>query len=164
MNILDIILLLCFIPALIQGMRKGFISQAIAIIAVVVSVWVSFEFATMLGEWIGQWITASEQVLKVIAFALILIGVSVGINAVGRLLEGIINIIMLRWLNKLLGAVFALMKAGLIVGLVIMAVTSLNNTFHIIPEEFFQGSVIYPPIKDMAYTVFPYLKEMFFWN
>ena len=56
------------------------------------------------------------------------------------------------------------LKAGLIVGLVIMAVTSLNNTFHIIPEEFFQGSVIYPPIKDMAYTVFPYLKEMFFWN
>ena len=164
MNILDIILLLCFIPALIQGMRKGFISQAIAIIAVIVSVWVSFEFATMLGEWIGQWITASEQVLKVIAFALILIGVSIGVNAVGRLLEGIINIIMLRWLNKLLGAAFALLKAGLIVGLVIMAVTSLNNTFHIILEEFFQGSVIYPPIKDMAYTVFPYLKEMFFWN
>lgn len=164
MNILDIILLLCFIPALIQGMRKGFISQAIAIIAVVVSVWVSFEFATMLGEWIGQWITASEQVLKVIAFAVILIGVSVGINAVGRLLESIINIIMLRWLNKLLGAVFALLKAGLIVGLVIMAVTSLNNTFHIIPEDIFNGSVIYPPIKDMAYTVFPYLKEMFFWN
>ena len=164
MNILDIILLLCFVPSLIQGLRRGFINQAIGIVSIILSVWLSFEFATYISEWIAQWITASDQVLKVIAFVIILAGVSIAVNALGRLLEGLFNFIMLGWLNKLLGAVFALLKAGLIVGLVVMAVTSLNNTFHIIPEEFFQGSVIYPPIKDMAYTVFPYLKEMFFWN
>lgn len=164
MNILDIILLLCFIPALLQGLRKGFISQAISIVAIIVSVWLSFEFATLLSEWIAQWITASDQVLKIIAFAIILIGVSVGIHTLGRMLEGVFNFILLGWLNKLLGAIFSLLKVGLIVGLVIMAVSSLNNTFHIIPEEILSGSVIYPPLKEMAYTVFPYLKEMFFWN
>lgn len=35
MNILDFIILLCFIPAVINGLKKGFIAQVMAIIALV---------------------------------------------------------------------------------------------------------------------------------
>ena len=73
MNILDIILLICFIPALIQGIRKGFIAQAISIISIGAGIWASARFADVVSAWVAQYITASEQVLKVVAFALILV-------------------------------------------------------------------------------------------
>lgn len=164
MNIVDIILLICFVPALVQGLRKGFISQVIAIISIIAGVWVSARFTASASTWLSQYIEGSEQVLKVISFALIFIAVIAVLAILGRLLEGTVKLIMLGWLNRLLGMVLSLVKAGLIVGLVIMAFCSLNNTFSLVSEEVLNGSVLFPPLKNMAYTVFPYLKELLFWN
>ena len=164
MNILDIILLICFIPAAIQGFQKGFISQVIAIISIIAGVWLSVQFASEVTVWLAQYIQGSEQVLKVVSFALIFIAVIAGLALLGRLVEGTVKLIMLGWLNRLLGVVFSLVKAALIVGLVIMAFCSLNNTFHLVSEDVLNQSVLFPPLKNMAYTVFPYLKDLLFWN
>ena len=93
-----------------------------------------------------------------------MIGVFIAIGLICRLLEGILNIVMLGWLNKLLGIAFAFLKTALIIGLIIMLFNSLNNTFHIVQEEKLAESVLYGPLKNLAYTVFPYLKEMLFWK
>lgn len=164
MNILDIILLICFIPAVIQGLRKGFISQAISIVSLVLGIWLSARFASAVSSWIGQWITASGQVLEIVAFALILILVFLGLGAIGKLIEATIKLVMLGWLNRLLGVVFALLKTMLIVGLVIMAFNSLNVTFGFVKEEVLNQSMLYPPLKNLANDVFPYLRDMIFWN
>lgn len=160
MNILDIILLICFIPALVQGIRKGFIAQAISIISIIVGIWASARFADVVAAWVAQYITASEQVMKVVAFALILIVVFFLLGLLGKALEGIFNFVLLGWLNKLLGVVFALLKTALIVGLIIMAFSSLNDTFHLVKEEVLNESVLYPPLKKVAFDVFPYIKDM----
>lgn len=164
MNTVDIILLICFIPALVQGFRKGFISQIIAIISIILGAWLSFRFASEVSVWLAQYITGSEQILKIIAFALILTAVIIGLTLLGKLLESTFELVMLGWLNKLLGAAFSLVKAGLLIGLAIMVFCSLNNTFSLVSEEVLKESVLFPPLKDLAYTVFPYLKELLFWN
>ena len=160
MNILDIILLICFVPAIIQGFRKGFIAQAIAIISIVVGIWASARFANIVTAWIGQYITASEQVLKVVAFAMILIVVFLVLAALGKMLEGVFRIVMLGWLNKLLGVAFSLLKMVLIIGLLIIAFTAVNDTFKFVQESVLNESVLYPPLKKLAFEVFPYLKEI----
>ena len=164
MNILDIILLVCFVPALIQGFRKGFISQVIAIISIIAGVWLSFRFATVVSAWLGQYVQGSEQILDIASFALIFIAAIAGLAVLGKLIEGAVKLVMLNWLNRLLGILFALLKTGLIIGLCIMVFCSLNNTFQFVNEETMNSSVLFPPLKNMAYTVFPYLKELFFWN
>ena len=160
MNILDIILLVCFIPAIFQGIRKGFIAQAVSIISIVLGIWASARFANIVSGWISQYITASEQVLRLVAFALILVLVFLALAALGKLLEGVFKLVMLGWLNKLLGVVFALLKTGLIVGLLIMAFSSLNDNFKFVQESVLNESVLYPPLKKLAFEVFPYLKDM----
>ena len=164
MSILDIILLICFIPAVIGGLRKGFISQVISIISIIAGIWVSYEFSSVVGEWIGQYIEASEKVMKLIAFAVIMIGVFIVLGIVGKFLEGILNLVLLGWLNKLLGVAFSLLKTALIVGLLIMLFSSINNNLHIVSEEVLAESVLYGPLKDLSYTVFPYLKSFIFWK
>ena len=164
MSILDIILLICFIPALVQGLKKGFISQVIAIVSIVVGVSVSLKFANIAGAWLAQHIDASGEILKITAFALILIGVFIVLGLLGKLLEKILKLVMLNWLNKLLGVLFAFLKTALIVGLMIILFNSLNETFHFVEESALADSVLYPSLKHMAYIVFPHLKEIFFWN
>ena len=160
MNILDIILLLCFVPAIFQGIRKGFIAQAVSIISIILGIWASAHFADVVSGWIAQYITASEQVLRLVAFALILVLVFLVLAALGKMLEGVIKLVMLGWLNKLLGVVFALLKTGLIVGLVIMAFSSLNENFKFVQESVLNESILYPPLKKLGFEVFPYLKDM----
>ncbi len=164
MNILDIIILICFVPAIIQGLRKGFISQVVAIISIIAGVWLSSRFASAASAWIAQYIQGSEQVLKLVSFALIFIAVILVLTLLGKLLEGIIQFVMLGWLNRLLGLVFALLKVGLIVGLFIMAFCSLNSTFEFVNEETLNSSVLFPPLKSLAYSIFPYLKELLIWQ
>jgi len=160
MNILDIIILICLIPALIQGLRKGFISQAISIVSVIVGIWASARFANLVADWVAQYITASEQVIKVVAFALILVVVFIALGLLGRLLENILNFAFLGWLNKLLGVIFSLLKAFLIIGLIILAFNSLNNAFGLVKPEVINDSVLYGPVKNLADTIFPYIKNM----
>ena len=164
MNIIDIILLICFIPAVIQGIRKGFISQVISIVSLILGIWMSARFASVVSSWLSQWITASGQVLEIVAFALILIVVFLVLGALGKLIEATIKLIMLGWLNKLLGVVFSVLKTGLIVGLIIMAFSSLNDTFSLVKPETLSQSVLYSPLKNIADDVFPYLRDMIFWN
>ena len=164
MSIVDIILLICFVPALISGIRKGFISQVISIVSLIGGVWLSYEFSEPVGAWLSQHIEATENVLKLISFTIIMIAVFAVLALVGKLLEGIINFVMLGWVNKLLGVVFALLKTGLIVGLVIMLFCSLNNSLHLVSDEVLAESVLFTPLKNAAYTVFPYLKSLIFWN
>ncbi|MBE6227615.1 MAG: CvpA family protein [Bacteroidales bacterium] len=164
MSILDVILLICFIPALIQGLKKGFISQVISIVSLIAGVWMSFEFSTAVSAWLAQYVEASEKLLKIASFAIIMIGVFIILGIVGKSLEGILKFVMLGWLNRLLGVVFAFIKTGLVIGIVIILFNSLNNSLNLVSEETLAQSVLYPPLKDMAYTIFPYLKEIFFWN
>ena len=164
MNTLDVILLICFLPAIIQGFRKGFISQVIAIVAIIAGAHLSLRFSPEAAQWMGQYIHASQQILKVTSFALIFIASAIVLNMAGRLTEGMMKLVMLGWLNKLLGVAFSLIKAGLIVGLAIMVFCSLNNTFNFVSEDILKESVLFTPMKDLAYTVFPHLKELFFWN
>ena len=161
MNILDIIILICLIPAIIQGIRKGFISQAISIASIILGIWLSSQFANVVGEWIAQYISVSEQALKLISFAVILVGVSLALSALGKLIESLLGAIMLGWVNKLLGLAFALAKTILILALISMLFQSVITTFQITQPAIVTESVLYPYLKDISDTVFPFIKYLF---
>ena len=160
MNILDAIILICLIPAIFQGIRKGFISQAISIISLIAGIWASARFADIVTLWASKYITASEQILKIVAFVIILVVVFLVLGLIGRLLESILKFAFLGWLNKLAGVIFSLMKALLILGLVITVFSSLNNTLQLVKPELIADSVLYQPLKDAADAIFPYIKNM----
>ena len=155
MNILDIIILICLVPSLIQGLRKGFISQANAIISIIAGVWASAKFANVLGVQLAEYITASEQILKIVSFAIILTLTFLVLGVLSRMLESIVNFVMLGWVNKLLGAAFAFVKGVLILGLILNIITTLSGG--IVNSEVFSESALYPVINSIANTIFPYI-------
>lgn len=161
MNILDIVLLVCLIPAVIQGLRKGFIAQVVAIISLVLGGWLAYRFSSAVTEWLGQWISASGPALNIIAFILIFAIVVTLLFLLGKILEASIKIILLGWLNKLLGLVFSLFKYVLVIGLLIIIFDSINGKFGLVSDEFLDSSFLYSGIRSISWSVFPYLKSLF---
>ncbi len=162
MNIIDIIILVCCIPALFHGFSKGFVSQAISLIALVLGVWLSFKFSVPFGDWLKSFADLPGTVLHIIAFALILTIVMLVLTLIGKAIEKVVKLAMLGWLNKLLGIVFALLKAVLIIGLVIIIFDAIYNLVPFVSSDTLNESVLYNPIKSIANTVFPFLKELIF--
>lgn len=162
MNIIDIIILVCCIPALFHGFSKGFVSQAISLIALVLGVWLSFKFSVPFGDWLKSFADLPGTVLHIIAFALILTIVMLVLTLIGKAIEKVVKLAMLGWLNKLLGIVFALLKAVLIIGLVIIIFDAIYNLIPFVSSDTLNESVLYNPIKSIANIVFPFLKELIF--
>lgn len=161
MNILDIVLLACLIPAVIQGLRKGFIAQVVAIISLILGGWLAYRFSSALTGWLGQWIEAPAAAMNIISFIIIFAIVVTLLFLLGKILEASIKIILLSWLNRLLGLIFALFKYVLVLGLLTVLFDSINGKFNIVQESYLSSSVMYSGFRSIAYSIFPYLKSLF---
>ena len=156
----DIIILICFLPAIISGIMKGFIEQAIALVSLILGAWLAFKFSTVVSGWLQPYFEVSETVLNVISFAVIMVAVVLILFVLSKILTGVTKLVMLGWLDRLLGLVFALLKAGLLIGIAIILFDTLNVKFEFVEEKVLDESVLYAPIRDIAYVIFPYLKEL----
>lgn len=159
MGTLDIILVVCFIPAIIRGISKGFVEQVVALISIFAGAWLGFHYGSVIAEWAAPYLNISDNLLRIISFVAVVLVAVIILNLIGRLIAKTLKLAMLGWMDKLLGLVFALLKAALIIGLVIILFDALNAQFSLVRTEVLDESVLYKAIKSIADTVFPYLKD-----
>ena len=164
MNTLDIILIICLSAALIEGLVRGFTEQIIALVSIIAGTWAAFKFSQLVCSMLQPYLQISEKVLYVIVFVLMIVVVILLLRLLGKVIKASIKFVMLGWLDRLLGALFALIKVSLIIGIVIILFNTINSSFHIVSESVMENSVIYGPMKRFAYGVFPYFKELLFKN
>ena len=162
MATLDIILLICFIPGIIRGISKGFLEQALSLAGIVLGVWAAFKFSALVCGWLKPYLSLSDTTLNVVAFALILIAVSIVVLLVAKLLTKVLEMSMLGWLDKILGLAFALVVNGLLLGVFIILFDTLNLKFGFVKPEVLDASIVYTTLRDLSCLVFPYLKAFFF--
>ena len=67
---------------------------------------------------------------------------------------------LLGWLDKLAGIIFALIKYAFIFSILIYLLESLNELFKFLPKETLDNSVLYGYLSKVAPVVFPYLKNL----
>jgi len=162
MGTLDIIILVCFLPAIYIGIKKGLIVQLLAIVSIVFGAWLSFHFAEQLSAWAAGWLQIPDAVRKVLAFIVIFAATSAALSLLGRIIQKTIKIALMGWLDRVLGLAFAIINCLLIVGLIIIAFNNINAHLNLVSQDVLDQSVLYNPIKDIAYSVFPYFKELIF--
>ncbi len=160
----DIIVLACLLAALCIGIKKGFIAQVISLVALCLGVWLSVKFSAPLGQWLSGWTSLEGNVPRIIAFILISCVTSLGITLLGKVLETIVKVVLLGWLNRLLGAILAVFECLLILCILLMVFDALNETFSFVKNEYLASTKFYGPLKSMSYAIFPYMKELFFWK
>lgn len=160
MNILDIIILICFIPALVQGISKGFSQQLASLVAIFAGIWAGVSFADRTALWLGTVVTARPSILHAAGFIIAAVITIIAVTILGRLLSRFMSITMLGWADKLLGIVFALCKAFLLIGIAILLFDSLNSTFYLVKAETLDESALYTSIRDFCNLLFPKIRSL----
>ncbi|MBO4466186.1 MAG: CvpA family protein [Bacteroidales bacterium] len=162
MGVLDIVLLVIFIPAIIRGITKGFIEQLAALLSIFLSAYVAYLFADKVGAWLSQWITInSPTALYIISFVVVIILCVLVMNLAAKVLSKVIDAISLGWLNRILGFVIAIFNTALVLGILFVLFNDLNEKYLHLSTQFMQDSTIYAWIHKLTEMVFPYLEGLF---
>lgn len=114
MNWLDIVIIVAIAIAILIGLRIGIIKAVLSLAGLIVGVILAGRYYAPLSEWLSFIPQASAA--KIVAFAIILIGVMVIAGVLASLLKWAASAIMLGWVNRLGGAVFGLVLGAIFCG------------------------------------------------
>ena len=162
MEVIDIIILCAFLPSLYFGIKSGLVRQIVSLCVIILGISLSMKFTNIAAEWLLQFIDINPKWMTIISFTLIFITVALLLNLIGKIIEKVIQISMLGWLNRLLGLILSLFKVSLIVALCVVLLDNVNSMMSIIPNNEIDNSVLYEPMVKYANTIFPYLKSLFY--
>ena len=160
MGVVDIVILCCFVPALYFGIKNGLVRQLVAVAVLYFGITLSLRFCPQVAQWITEHVNMTDFWAKTVSFILIFFVVSLVLSLLGKLVEKIIQISLLGWLNKLLGIVATLFLFALALSAIVYFVDSANNMLEFIPKEKLEESRFYPMLLDLAKDLFPRLKEL----
>ncbi|MDD2490867.1 MAG: CvpA family protein [Bacteroidales bacterium] len=160
LNTVDVIILICLIPALFAGFMKGFVRQAAAVMALILGIWAGYHFSDFVSSKLINWINVEQNLLNIISFAIIFIGVLLLVNLAGKAVESLVKLVLLGWLDKLMGIIFALIKYAFILSVLVYLLESLDELFQFLPKETIDDSLLYGYLSKIAPAIFPYLKNL----
>lgn len=161
MGVIDIVIVCCFLPVLYFGIKNGLVKQLVAFAVVYFGIRLSLRFATPVAAWVVEHVHLSEFWAKAVSFILIFFAVALLLSLFGRIIEKIIKISLLGWLNKLLGIVMTFCIFALLISVIVYFVDSANDLLDFIPKEKLEESRFYPALLDLSKEVFPHFKELF---
>ncbi len=111
MNWLDIVLTVILIVAIAGGLKTGLIKAALSLAGLIVGVILAGRFYVPLSELLS--FIPQAGVAKVVAFAIILVGIMVIASVAALFLKWVASVTMLGWVNRLGGAIFGLLLGAI---------------------------------------------------
>jgi len=159
MSVLDIILLALLLLGLIGGFRKGFFVEVASLVALIAGVYGAIHFSNFAGDFLMDKVDWNEKTVNIIAFAITFIVIVLVIALAGKALTKLADFAALGILNKLLGALFGLLKMAVILSVILIIFDSFNTTLPFADEEDLEDSTFYEPIRSLVPTIFPIILE-----
>ena len=114
MNLLDIAIIVVLAIATVIGLRIGIIKAVLSLAGLIVGVILAGHYYTSLSEQLT--FISPAGVAKIVAFAIILIGIMIMAGVLARFLKWATSVMMLGWVNHLGGATFGLALGSILCG------------------------------------------------
>jgi membrane protein required for colicin V production len=158
MNYLDIIIAILLLISTITGFKKGFIHQLASLAALFLGIFLAAKFSKLITPFLQQHFTSSLNVTKVLAFVIIFIVVIILVHILGKILEKTFDEIELGPLNKIVGAIFSLVKMLLIISSIMILLKLSIIKFSWPAPTDREKSYLYKPIESIVPAIFPYFE------
>jgi membrane protein required for colicin V production len=123
MNFFDIIVIVILGYCLIRGAFRGLVKELSSIIGVFGGFFGAYTYYPVLAKPLSKWI-ANVGHLNLLSFLIIFCGVFIIISILGIIINYLLKIVFLSWLDRVSGAMFGAMKGILIVSVLLIALTA----------------------------------------
>ncbi len=148
MNIIDIVLIIPIIWFAYQGFKRGFVIELASLVALILGIYVALYFSGYAANFLVNNLNMGPKYLTVVSFIITFIVIVFLVYMVGRILERVINMVALGFINKIAGGAFGILKAVVFMSIVLMIINHFNDEF--ISAEKKDGSMLYTPIEGIA--------------
>ena len=133
MNWLDIAIVVVIAIATITGLRTGLIKAVLSLAGLIVGVILAGLYYIPLSYHLT--FVTDENIARIAAFAIILIGVMIIAGVLAALLKWAASIVMMGWLNRVGGAVFGLALGAILCSALLAALAKLPSIENTITES-----------------------------
>jgi len=155
MNTFDVIIAALLVFGFIRGLLKGLFVEVASLIALVAGIYGAIHFSYFVGDLLAEKVSWDERYITIVSFAITFAIIVLVIALLGKMLTKMADFAALGLLNKILGGVFGALKIGLILSIILLVFTKLNNTIPFISDDQKEESILYEPVKNLAPTLFP---------
>ncbi len=157
MNYIDIIIAIPLVWGFIRGLSKGFIIEIASLIALIVGIWAGIHFSDFVCSLLGSNFGWDSSYVPLVAFIIIFIIIIIAVFVIAKLLEKVINIIALGFINRLAGAVFGALKYAVILSILILIINKYDSKGNFLKQEVKDGSILYHPVGKLVPMMIPKL-------
>jgi membrane protein required for colicin V production len=146
MNIFDIITALFAIIALLNGWRKGFISQLCSLVGILGGIALAITFNGEVGALFG----IDPAYVKPVGFIITFLVTSIAMSFIAKIVGSLFSAIGLGGLDSLLGVALSMLKYALVLSVLFVAVEKFNKEVNFIKPRHFTESKCFKPISALS--------------
>ena len=155
MSWLDLVIVVVLAVGAFFGLRMGIIKAVLSLAGVIVGVVLAGQYYVALAD-VLPFFSETSSAAKIVAFAIILIGVMIVAVVLARLLKWAASVMMLSWVNHLGGAVLGLALGAIFCGALLAIWVKWLGAGDVITE-----SMIAPVLLDKFPMVLALLPDEF---
>ena len=152
MNFFDIIILIITILSFIKGVFKGFISELATLAALILGIVGSMFFSGLVAKWLSDFV--STGLIPVVSFLVLFTGIVIAVHLLSKVVNKLLKAIALGWLNRIMGGIFASLKAIMLISIFIMVFDVFGFGTKIVTDKTREKSRLFIPVKNFAPSTF----------
>lgn len=150
MGVLDIIFIIPIVWLAYKGFSKGLIIELATLAALVLGIYASLHFSYLTADFLKENFEMNQKYLGILSFIITFILVVIVLNLIGKLLEKIIDLVALSFLNKGFGGFFGVLKAVIFLSFIIYFVNKFDKNRYIFSSALTSESILYNYVEDVA--------------
>ena len=168
MNTVDIVLGIFLLYGLVRGFFRGFLTELASLVGLIAGIYGAIHFSYYAGEFLSQHVDWDIEIINLASLAITFLIIIFVVSLVGKMLTKVADFAALGIVNKLLGAIFGLLKSAFVASVIIMFFMTSNKTLEFVETETLEDSVLYEPVAVIAPIILPSIikqvKEKDLWD
>lgn len=159
MNWFDLVVLILMLIALVNGYRKGLIQQLVGLAIIILSAIFGGKLAAYILPELNRFLDLSPNLARVLSFLLAFAAIAIVISLIGNLIQKFVNVILLSFVNRLLGSFIAVGTLMFILSIILNLVLMLDKKENLISKEIKNESFFFERVEAVVPAVVPYLDK-----
>ncbi len=160
MNTVDIIILVVLLFGLIKGYIKGLFIEITSLVGLILGIYGAIHFSYFLSNILESRVDWDASMIQIVAFGGTFLIILLALVFLGKALTKIAETASLGVFNKMLGAIFGLLKYALILSIVFIVYDQINGSLKFVNKGKVNQSTLYDPVKNLAPSLFPKLVKV----